>query len=66
MKDNLVHKSSDPSVNICYNSTKKLYRAYYHGKIIFWSKNIKRLQKRINKWDTDFEQWYQKSNIHNQ
>ena len=66
MKDNLIYKSSNPSVTICYNSTKKLYRAYYHGKAIFRSKNIDRLKKKIKNWDIEFKYWYNDGNIHNQ
>lgn len=50
------------SVHICYDSKKDLYRAYYHGKAIFRSKNIETLKKRIRKWDKDFKEFY-KENI---
>lgn len=50
------------SVHICHDSKKDLYRAYYHGKAIFRSKNIETLKKRIRKWDKDFKEFY-KENI---
>jgi len=64
-KNNLVYKSNNPSVNICYDSKKQLYRAYYHGQVIFRSKKIDRLKKKIDNWDKEFKQWYKKGNIHN-
>lgn len=66
MKDNLVYETSDPSITICHDSKSGLYRAYYHDEIIFWSRDIERLKKRIKKMDKDFGNWYQKSDIHNQ
>ncbi len=61
--DDIKYDLINSSVTICHDSKKNLYRAYYHGRAIFRSKNIEKLKEKIKNWDIEFQQWYKEGNI---